>query len=102
MKLPTDWCAPILVVPKRDGRVRLCVDYSKLNESVKQENFPLPSTNQLLIELDRTTVLTKLDCKSGFHQIVLHKDSQELMTHHSVTKGYLLEEAPNQKFSPGK
>ncbi|GAB1602716.1 uncharacterized protein K02A2.6-like, partial [Argonauta hians] len=80
VKTPTDWCAPIVAVPKKDGKVRLCVDFSKLNESVKRENFPLPSTDQLLAELDGATVFTKLDCNSGFHQIVLHEDSQELTT----------------------
>ena len=55
-------------------------DFSKLNESVKRENVSLPSTDQLLAELDGATVFTKLDCNSGFHQIALHEDSQELTT----------------------
>ena len=59
---PTDWCAPIVAVPKPSGKIRLCVDYTKLNESVRRENFPLPTTDELLAQLDGATVFTKLDC----------------------------------------
>ena len=64
VKLSTNWCAPIVTVSERDERIRLCVHYSKLNESVKWENFSLPSTDQLLAKLDRATVFTKVDCNS--------------------------------------
>ena len=37
---PTDWCAPTLAVPKPNGKVRLCIDFTKLNDSVHQENSP--------------------------------------------------------------
>ena len=77
---PTDWCAPIVIVPKSNDRVRVCVDFTKLNEGVKRENFPLPSTDQLLAQLSGSTVFTKLDCNSGFHQIPLDTESQELTT----------------------
>ena len=40
---PTDWGAPIVVVPKSNGSVRICVDLTKLNESMRRENFPLPT-----------------------------------------------------------
>ena len=78
---PTDWCAPIVVVPKSTpGKVRICVDYTKLNESVRRENFPLPTTDQLLAQLDGATVFSKLDCNKGFHQVPLAEESQELTT----------------------
>ena len=78
---PTDWCAPIVVVPKeKKDPIRLCEDLTKLNESVWRENYPLPSTDQLLAQLAGATVFTKLDCNSGFHQVPLDEDSQELTT----------------------
>ena len=40
--IPTDWCAGMVVVPKPDGRIRICVDLRKLNESVLRETYPLP------------------------------------------------------------
>ena len=40
---PTDWCSPIVVVPKKNGSIRLCIDYTKLNQAVRREFFPMPS-----------------------------------------------------------
>ena len=77
---PTDWCAPIVAVTKPSGKVRLCCDFSKLNESVKRENFPLPTTDQLLAQLDGAKIFSKIDCHKGFHQIPLAPESQELTT----------------------
>ena len=80
IKEPTEWCAPIVVVPKTNDKVRICVDLTKLNENVKRENYPLPTTDHLLAKLSGATVFTKLDCNSGFHQIPLAKESQQLTT----------------------
>ena len=78
--IPTDWCASIEAVPKDNGTVRICVDLTKLNENVRRQNLPMPTTDQLLADLAGTTVYTKLDCNKGFHQIPLSKESQELTT----------------------
>ena len=78
VKNPTEWCAPIVVVPKSNGKVRICVDLTKPNESVRRENFPLPFTDQFLAQLSGAKVFSKLDCNSGFYQIPLHEESQEL------------------------
>ena len=43
VKEPTDWCAGIVVVPKKDGGVRICVDLTHLNPSIKRERLQLPS-----------------------------------------------------------
>ena len=78
VEIPTDWCAPIVAVPKPNVKVRLYIDFTKLNDSERRETFPLPTTDQQLAQLDGATVFTKLDCDSGFHQIPLHPESQEL------------------------
>ena len=67
VKMPTYWCAPIVAVLKNNGKVRLCVDFTKLNQSIKREKFPLPSIDQLLSELNGAQVFTKLDCNDGSH-----------------------------------
>ena len=77
---PTEWCAPIVAVPKENGKIRICVDFTRLNESVQRENFPLPTTDQLLAQLSGATVFSKLDCKSGFYQVPLDEESQKLTT----------------------
>ena len=77
---PTDWCAPIVVVPKQSGSVRLCVDLTKLNDSVRREKHMLPSVEQILAQLSGAKVFSKIDANSGFHQIPLAKESALLTT----------------------
>ena len=77
---PTDWCAGMVVVPKPGGRVRICVDLSRLNESVYRERHPLPAIEQTLAQLAGARVFTKLDANSGFWQIPLAKESALLTT----------------------
>ena len=77
---PTEWCAGMVVVPKSDRRVRICVDLTKLNESVRRERHQLPAVDQTLAQLAGARVFTKLDANSGFWQIPLAKESSRLTT----------------------
>ncbi|KAL6483174.1 hypothetical protein MHYP_G00080460 [Metynnis hypsauchen] len=77
---PTEWCAGIVVVPKPNGKIRLCVDLTKLNESVCRERHILPSVDQSLAQLNGARFFTKLDARSGFWQIPLAQESRELTT----------------------
>ena len=77
---PTDWCAPIVIVPKANGKVRLCVDLTKLNLSVKREIHPLPSVKNTLGKLGNSKVFSKLDANSAFWQRTLSESSQLLTT----------------------
>ena len=92
--MPMDWYAPILAVLKNNGKVRLCINSTKVNESLKREKFPLHSVEQLLAELNGAQVFGKLDCNSGFHQIVLHRDSQKLTTFITPFGRYCYERLP--------
>ena len=78
---PTNyWCAGMVVVPKPGGRVRICVDLTRLNESVCRERHPLPAVEQTLAQLAGARVFTKLDANSGFWQIPLAQESAPLTT----------------------
>ena len=77
---PTDWCSGMVIVPKSKGRVRMCVDLSKLNESVKRERLVLPSVEHTLAQLQGASVFSKLDANSGFWQVPLSKESALLTT----------------------
>ena len=77
---PTDWCAPVVVTPKSNGKVRVCVDLSKLIEYVKRENHPLPAVDTTLGRLAGSRVFSKLDTNSGFWQIKLAWESRPLTT----------------------
>ena len=77
---PTEWCAPMVVTPKPNGKVRVCVDLTKLNEYVQRENHPLPSVDVTLGKLAGAKYFTKLDANSGFWQIKLSENSRPLTT----------------------
>lgn len=77
---PTDWCAPMVPVLKKNGNVRICVDLKKLNEAVKREHFMLPNLDDISPRLAGSTLFSKLDASSGFYQIPLHPDSCGLTT----------------------
>ena len=80
VKEPTPWCAPMVVVPKTNGAVRICVDLTKLNTAVCRERHILPSVDHILGQMAGATVFSKIDANSGFHQILLSKASQLLTT----------------------
>ena len=70
----------MVVVPKSDGNVRICVDLTKLNQSIRRERHPLPAVDQVPAQLAGATVLSKLNANSGFWQIPLSPDSAKLTT----------------------
>ena len=77
---PTPWCAGMVVVPKKSGAIRICVDLKKLNECVLREVHPLPRVDETLALLAGATVFSKLDANSGFWQIPLAQESRLLTT----------------------
>ena len=70
----------MVTVPKPNGKVRICVDLTKLNKSVCRETYPLPKIDSLLGEIGDSTVFSKLDANSGFWQEKLAEKSQLLTT----------------------
>ena len=78
--IPTPWCAGMVVVPKKTGAVRICVDLKPLNESVLREVHPIPKVDEILGKLSGATIFSKLDANSGFWQIPLSEDSRLLTT----------------------
>ena len=77
---PTDWCAGMVVMPKPNGNIRICVDLTKLNASVCRERHILPSVKQILAQIGESTIFSKLDANVGFWQIKLSKQSALLTT----------------------
>ena len=77
---PSDWCAPMCVVTKPNGQVRICVDLTKLNNAVKRERIMLPTVDYTIARMGGAKFFSKLDLNMGFHQICLDKESRELCT----------------------
>ena len=77
---PTDWCSPMVPVPKTGGKVRITVDFRQLNKGLKRETFHIPLFEELSYKLCNAKVMSKLDAASGFFQIPLAKDAQNLTT----------------------
>jgi hypothetical protein len=69
-----------VVVPKRNGKVRICVDLTKLNESVQRKRHILPSVEQTLARIGGAKHFSKLDANSGYWQIELDPESAKLTT----------------------
>ena len=63
------WGAPMLFVKKKDGTLRLCIDYRQLNKATVKNKYPLPRIDDLFDQLRGAKVSLKIDLRSGYHQI---------------------------------
>ena len=63
------WGAPVLFVKNKDGTLRLCVDYRKLNKMTVQNKYSLPRIDYLFNQLKGASVFSKIDLRSGYHQL---------------------------------
>ena len=63
------WGAPVLFVKKKDGSLRLCIDYRQLNKVTIRNQYPLPRIDELFDQLQGSRVYSKIDLRSGYHQL---------------------------------
>ena len=65
--------SPIVLIPKKDGTWRLCVDFRDLNKITVKNHYPLPRIHDFLDQLKEEIFFTKLDLQSGYHQVRIAK-----------------------------
>ncbi|KAL6737824.1 hypothetical protein Aduo_011435 [Ancylostoma duodenale] len=76
-KSNSPWAFPIVLVEKKDGSLRLCVDYRELNKRIKQDSYPLPTMDAILQSLAGKNFFSTLDLCSGYWQIPLSDNAKE-------------------------
>ena len=77
---PTPWISPLVVIPKSDGTVWLCVDMRMESRAIQPERHPSPTVDDLMNELNGAKVFSKLDLRSGYHQLSLAHESRYITT----------------------
>ncbi|GJV24317.1 putative reverse transcriptase domain-containing protein [Tanacetum coccineum] len=68
------WGAPVLFVIKKDGSFRMCIDYRELNKLTVKNPYPLPRTDDLFDQLQGSSVYSKIDLRSGYHQLRVREE----------------------------
>ena len=76
----TEWCHPIVVVPKPNGTIRLCIDLTQLNTQIRREYRVMESVEDCLTKIGNAKYFTKLDANSGYWQVSLGKESEPMTT----------------------
>jgi len=71
------WGAPILFLEKKDGGLRLCTDYRDLNNVTIKNKYPPPLIDDLFDQLRNAHVFSKLDLRSGYHQLKVRAEDRE-------------------------
>ena len=77
---PTTWVSPVVVVPKQNDEIGLCVDMRRANEAIISYRYQIPTVDEVLHNLNQSTVFSKLDLRWGYHQLELHPDSWSITT----------------------
>ncbi len=68
------WGAPVLFVKKKDGTLQMCIDYRELNKLTVKNKYPLPRIDDLFDQLQGKTVFSKIDLRSGYHQLRIREE----------------------------
>jgi hypothetical protein len=68
------WGVPVLFVKKKDGSMELCIDYREINRVTVRNKYPLPRIDDLFDQLQEAQIFSKIDLRSGYHQLKIKPD----------------------------
>jgi len=68
------WGAPVLFVNKKDGTLRLCVNYRQMNKATIKKKYPLPRVDYLFDQLKSTRIFSKINLRSSYHQVRIKEE----------------------------
>jgi hypothetical protein len=68
------WLANVVMVQKKNGKWRKCIDFTNLNKVCPKDNFPLPRIDKIVDSATGCEIMSLLDCFSGYHQIYMKED----------------------------
>ena len=71
------WCNAVVLVRKKDGGLRFCIDFRKLNARTKKDSYPLPRIQEMLESLEGSRIFSSFDFKSGFWQVEMDEASKQ-------------------------
>lgn len=72
----SEWSSPMVIIPKKDGSLRVCIDFRKLNAQSKFDAYPMPRIDDLLEKIGRAQYITTLDLCKGYWQVPLNPQSR--------------------------
>ena len=73
----SQYSAPAMLVPKKNGKLRLVIDYRQLNEQTIKSTRSIPSIEEILDTLEGSAYFTPIDMSAGFYQVPMEKSSQD-------------------------
>ena len=82
------WSSPVVPIRKKDGTLRLCIDYRKLNRVTKSDRFPMPSMTDLVFSLHGAQHFTTLDLVKGYYQVPLDPSTAEVTAFSTSSNHY--------------
>ena len=86
--------SPVLLLKKKNGDFRFCVDYRRVNKNIKRDMFLLPRVNDILDNLRDSSVFTTLDMKNSFHQIELDEGSRDYTAFRTMSGSFRFKRSP--------
>jgi len=75
----TQWLFPLVIVPKKNGKLRICVDYHKLNAQTKKDSLPLPFLDLILDSIVGYEMYSFMDNYSSYNQVKMAEESKDKM-----------------------